>query len=96
MDTNIKNMIFITVGIIILGSHLGLFAYNRNLFNAVLGLYMMVYIIMAVVLTYKKKDCTDDKEKNVIFYTSMFLLLIEVVVVGVSFYGITKENRNFY
>lgn len=96
MDSNIKNMIFIVVGIIILGTHFGLFAYNRNLFNAVLGLYMMVYIIMAVVLTYKKKDCTDDTEKNVIFYTSMFLLLIEAVVVGVSFYGITKESHSFY
>lgn len=80
MDTKVTNMLFILTGAVLLAVHAGLFFYSKNVFNAVMALYIISYTIITLVFSYKKKECSTTTERDAIFYISMFIIGMELMV----------------
>lgn len=84
MDTKVTNVLFILTGAVLLAVHAGLFFYSKNVFNAIMALYIISYIIITLVFAYKKKECSTSTERDAIFYISMFIIGMELMVFVVS------------
>lgn len=90
MDQKVANILFIFLGTFVLAVHAGMFFFSKNLFNLMMSVYIIAYIIAMLVFTYKKKECSGSTERDTILYVSMFLLGLELLVLLLSLYLLMK------
>lgn len=93
-NSKLWNFIVIVVGMLVLAIHVGLYAFNKHVFNTVICLYIIAFAIIFLVFLNKKKDCMSDMEFNVLVYISLFVLLIEIVVLCIALFGIFKTQSS--
>ncbi len=93
-DVRLENLIFIISGIVLVVFHALIFIWNPNIFTIVVSMYIIVYIIIMLILFRKKKECTTEKEKSLIFYLSTFVLIIEIGILGLGIFMFIKSIRN--
>lgn len=79
-------IVFTSVAFVMLGIHGAVFFVNNNVFNVLMSMYVLGFIVTVLVLTYKKKECTAQKERDTILYISLFLIMMELLILGVSLY----------
>jgi hypothetical protein len=88
----VLNISLLFIGGVIFIIHLVLFAYNKYLFTAFVCLYIITYGILVTVYTYKKKECANGKDFDVVLYFSMFTIALEIMIFIMAI-GLMIYNR---
>jgi asparagine N-glycosylation enzyme membrane subunit Stt3 len=94
IDSKVWNLVIIFVGMIVMGIHLALYAYNKHVFNTIVSLYALAFAIVFLVFLYKKKDCMTSLEFNFLVYMSLFVILIEIVVLALTLYSMYAASKS--
>ena len=95
-DSDIKgkitNISLIFIGGIIIVIHLILFRYNKFLFTAFVCLYVITYSILVTVYLYKKKECANGTDFNIMVYFSIYTIAMEVMIFLLSIIFMIYES----
>lgn len=94
LSTQMKNVLIIFCSIIILGIHLVMFIYSKDLFNIIMSFYIIGFAIIFVVYLQKKKQYMTSKEYSILSYISLFIIGLEVMVMIISFVSLSSKNYN--
>lgn len=84
LNSKIWTAVFVFIGVIMLGLHVGLFFYNKDIFNIVVSAYIIAYAIIFLVYIQKKKQYQTNQEYNFLTYTSLFVLCLEIIILIIS------------
>ena len=92
-SSSLHNILVIFLGIVILGLHIGLIAFNKHIFNLVVALYVIAYSIIYILYAQRKKDTLTNVEYNMIIYASFFVISLEVVILAVAIIGLLPAKK---
>ncbi len=80
LNSKVLNISLLFIGGVVFIIHFVLFYYNRYLFTAFVCLYIITYGILVAVYLYKKKECAQGKEFDVMVYFSMYTVALECMI----------------
>jgi CDP-diglyceride synthetase len=84
------NLLIIFSAVIVILIHVGLLFYNKTVFNIIACFYVIAFVILMMVLINKKKEHMSNKEYSFIFYVSVFIITIEIMLLVLSTYKLAK------
>lgn len=80
-----------TVGLVVLGGvifaiNIGLYIWNKYMFNIFLCLYILIYALLITIYLYRKKDCFDSNKNafNILTYFSIYTMILQVLLIVMS------------
>lgn len=94
MESKVWNLVIIFVGMIVIIIHVLLYAFNKDVFNIIISMYIIAFSIMFLVFLNKKKAYTSSTEYNFLAYACLFVLVIEVLVLALSFLGLLGVGKS--
>lgn len=93
LNNKIWNLVVIFAGMGILAVHLLLYSFSKDVFNIIISLYIIAFTILFLIFLQKKKKYTTETEYNFLTYTCMFVLLLELMILGVSGYSLFNSSK---
>lgn len=90
----ITNISMLFLGGVILLVHLLLFKFNKYLFTIFICLYIITYSILITVFLYKKKECAQGAEFNILVYFSIYTIAMEALVLIMCIVFMIFENTS--
>ena len=94
--SEVSNITIIVAGIVIVSIHIVIAFTTRFLFGVLMAFYTIGFAIMAIVFLQKKEQCTSSLEHEVGIYTSIFMIIVNVVMVIYIIYTVAKPAVPYY
>lgn len=93
--SQMSNVLMIFCSIIVVAVHLVLYIYSKDVFNIVLGFYIIGFAVIFLVYLQKKKEYETSKEYTVLSYISFFVIGLELMVLILSFVSLGFKNNKY-
>lgn len=86
------NILLIFAWVLAIGIHIGLYFFSKDVFNIIMSIYIIAFAVIFIVFLQKKKNYTTDTEFSVITYMSMFVILLEIIILVISFVSLVRNK----
>lgn len=86
------NILLIFAWVLAICIHVGLYLFSKDAFNIIMSIYIIAFAIIFLVFLQKKKNYTTDTEFSVLTYMSMFVILLEIIILVLSFLSLFRNR----
>ena len=86
------NILLVFAWVLAICIHIGLYFFSKDVFNIIMSVYIIAFAIIFIVFLQKKKNYTTDTEFNVLTYMSMFVILLEIIILVISIVSLIRNR----
>jgi hypothetical protein len=88
------SIILVFAWVLTIGIHIGLYFFNKDVFNIIMSIYIIAFAVIFLVFLQKKKNYTTDTEFNMLTYMSMFVIILEIIVLVMSVVSLMNNKTS--
>jgi hypothetical protein len=93
MIDQLKNMIMLVLGALILGAHVLIFKLNQYMFTVIMCIYIIGYTILVIVFMYKNNACYNTTDSNILLNMSIYTIFLEIFLIVLSIFFMIKNSN---
>ena len=90
------NILMVFAWVLAICIHIGLYFLSKDVFNITMSIYIIAFAVIFLVFLQKKKKYTTDTEFNILTYMSMFVILLEIIILVISFVSLFSNKNSTY
>ena len=95
MIEQLKTMLMLLLGALILGTHVLIFKLNQYMFTVIMCIYIIGYTILVIVFMYKNKSCYSTTDTNILLNMSIYTIFLEIFLIILYIFFMIKNTKKY-